>query len=208
MTPPTPRFIYFDMGNVLLHFDEHRATRQIASLTGVDQQRVHQVVYGSGLQDRYETGTVTPQQFRDEFCQATGAQPPLEALEHAASDMFELNVPIVPLVAHLKGAGHALGILSNTCSSHWHHVHRRFTLIRAFFPTTVLSYHVGAMKPAASIYEQAAEMAQVRPQEIFFMDDRPANVEAAKDAGFDAVLFTDVPALAADLRSRGIEFNF
>jgi 2-haloacid dehalogenase len=37
-----------------------------------------------------------------------------------------------------------------------------------------------------------------------FIDDSPANVAAAADAGLDAILFTDTGHLRTDLRGRGL----
>ena len=39
---------------------------------------------------------------------------------------------------------------------------------------------------------------------LFFVDDAPGNVTAARDAGMDAVQFTDAAALRDQLRSRGL----
>jgi hypothetical protein len=36
----TPLFLYFDLGNVILHFDHRVAARQIAVLTGLPETRV------------------------------------------------------------------------------------------------------------------------------------------------------------------------
>jgi lambda repressor-like predicted transcriptional regulator len=38
----SPKFIYFDLGNVLLFFDHQRATRKIAELTGLAPELVWQ----------------------------------------------------------------------------------------------------------------------------------------------------------------------
>lgn len=203
-----PRFIYFDMGNVLLLFDEARAVRQMAELAGASPADVRAIVYESGLQDRYETGLAGWDEIHQAVCRQTGTQPDADRLAHAGSDMFELNVPIVPLVASLSAVGYPLGILSNTCPSHWELVVRRFTILRAYFAPAVLSYEVGAMKPSDAIYRSAVQRVGLDPGEVFFMDDRQENVDAARRCGLDAVHFTSVPALAADLRQRGIDFNF
>jgi FMN phosphatase YigB (HAD superfamily) len=42
----------------------------------------------------------------------------------------------------------------------------------------------------------------VAPEEIFFTDDRLENVEAARQAGFDAVQFVSVAELREQLRVR------
>jgi len=112
-------------------------------------------------------------------------------------------------VAGLRNVGYRLGILSNTHESHWEFVHDgRFGLIRHAFETVVLSYQVGAMKPDPRIYEVAAEQAGFACNEIFFTDDRSENVAGAQAAGMDAVQFTSARTLAADLRNRGLRFNY
>jgi putative hydrolase of the HAD superfamily len=68
----------------------------------------------------------------------------------------------------------------------------------------VLSYEVGAMKPAPEIYREAVAKAGCSPGEIFFTDDIAMNVEAAREHGIDAVQFQSLPQLEDDMRSRGI----
>ena len=41
------------------------------------------------------------------------------------------------------------------------------------------------------------------PQELLFFDDVPANVAAARAAGWQAEVFTDAEQAGADLRARG-----
>ena len=47
--PRPPQFIYFDLGNVLLHFDHAIACRQIGQLAGIPEQRVRDVLFGGDL---------------------------------------------------------------------------------------------------------------------------------------------------------------
>jgi putative hydrolase of the HAD superfamily len=81
-------------------------------------------------------------------------------------------------------------------------------VVRYFFDVTILSFEVGAMKPDPRIYDEAARRAGVRPAEIFFTDDRQENVTAACEAGFDAVQFEETRQLAAELRRRGVRWNY
>lgn len=209
MTTPSPAFLYFDLGNVLLTFDQRRACRQVAELTGLTETRVGSTLYGSGLQDRYERGEVTSGAFFEAFCAATGVRPDFRAFHHAHSAMFELNVRIIPIVAHLWAAGYRLGILSNTCDAHWEYVSDgRFKAVREFFATHALSHELRCSKPELAIYQRAAETAGCAPDRIFFVDDRPENVEGARRAGWDAVQYDGPLPLAQALRARGVTFNY
>ncbi len=198
------QFLYFDLGNVLANFSVERLLRQVADAAGVDAERVREVVFDAGLQTDFETGRVTSQQFYEHFCRETGTRPDYQTLEVAASDIFELNVPIVPVLAGLAQSGRPMGILSNTCETHWEHCFRQFAILPSLFDTYALSYRIGAMKPDAAIFLAAAELADCRPDEIFYLDDLPQHIEGAKAVGFDAVQYVGAPQLRADLRRRGL----
>ena len=201
-------FIYFDLGNVILSFDHSVAFRNAASLAGVTPEKVEDVLVRQGLQNRYETGLVDCTQFHQEFCSLTESESSQESLLTAISDIFEVNRPIIPVLTQLKARGFPLGILSNTCDAHWQFVFQQHGLLRAFFDPLVLSYEEKSMKPDAKIYEAAIKRCGVKPSQIFFTDDRQENIDGAIAAGIDAVLFQSVPDLVAQLRGRGIEFNW
>ena len=63
------------------------------------------------------------------------------------------------------------------------------------------------MKPDREIYDAAIQSAGVAPDEIFFMDDRIENVQAANAAGLDAVHFTDARTLQKAILQRRIPTN-
>lgn len=204
----TPKFIYFDMGNVLLHFDHAIAWRQMGKVAGVPAKLVQDVLT-AGLLDEYELGAITTRQFHEKFCEQTASQPDLDALVLAASDIFSINTRIVPLVGQLRLAGYPLGVLSNTCPCHWEHVSEgRFGIMKRCFQKFALSYQLRVMKPDARIYAEAARLAGVRPDEMFFVDDLAENVQAARHSGVDAIQFVSAPALAEQLFARGLRFNY
>lgn len=57
------------------------------------------------------------------------------------------------------------------------------------FDTLVLSAEVGVMKPELKIYRIALEQLKVKANEAVFVDDLPANVEAARTLGMQGILF-------------------
>jgi len=203
------KFIYFDMGKVLLRFDRDRQYRQMAEVAGVTPEKVHDAIMDSGLNDLYESGRINSDEFFSQFCESTGARCDFERLWRAGSDIFWPNRSIIPLVANLSSAGFRLGIMSNTSPSHWKWICRQgFCIVPAFFEHVVLSYDVGAMKPNDAMFAAAAVQAQVKADEIFFVDDLDENVRGAKEFGMDAVVYSTTLALASDLRQRGLRFSY
>ena len=158
---------------------------------------------------RAECGQVTARELYDEFCQRFDCRPDFHELSRAGADIFWLNTEIVPLIAQLTAANVRLGVLSNTSDLHWEFISQgRYRILQDYFEVKVLSFEVGAMKPATEIYQAATEIAGVEPHEIFFTDDRPENIEGALEAGWDAVQYSSAPELAGELRKRGLQFNY
>jgi glucose-1-phosphatase len=203
-----PKFLFFDLGMVLLRFDVGVMCRQMGAVAGIDPQRVYQVLLEHPLQSDYERGRITTREFYDAFCRDTGTQPDFDALLRAGSDIFDLDASMIPVVVQLYREGCRMGILSNTCESHWEHCLRRFRVLGEMFEVYALSYRIGAAKPEAAIFEAAAKLAGVAPEEIFFTDDLAGHIAGARAAGLDAVQYTSTPQLAADLRARGVQFNY
>jgi glucose-1-phosphatase len=156
----------------------------------------------------HECGSLSSREFYDAFCKLTGTRPDFDRLAAAVAEIFTLNLPMLPLVAQLREAGYAMGILSNTCDLHWTYCHKHYRIVAEAFDHYALSYEIGALKPEAAIYHAAAEMVGYKPEEIFFVDDIAGHVAGAKTFGFDAVQFTGADNLAVELRRRGIRFNY
>jgi FMN phosphatase YigB (HAD superfamily) len=205
----TPKFFYFDLGNVLLHFDHSLSARQIAELAGCPYEVAWEAVFGQyDLEGQYESGQLNGESFHRRFCEITGTSPPLNEFLHAASAIFWPVWGSVPLVAQLSNAGYRLGILSNTCDGHWDYCQRNYPFLTWYFPVVCLSFEAAVMKPAPAIYQYACEKVGLKPSEVFFVDDREDNVAGAKAAGMDAVRFTTPHQLARDLYERGVRMNF
>lgn len=210
-----PKVLYFDLGKVLLSFSHEQMCRQIADVADVPAEIVKEVLFGAegahSVQWRYEVGRLSTDDYYDYFCQRTGTRPDRRRLEHAVCDIFDPIVATWDLVQSLAAAGHRLAILSNINPLHWQFVtDGRFDVLGAIgqpgrpFDWAVLSYEAGSMKPDRGIYRAAVEQAGVPAEQVFFVDDRIENVEGARLAGMDAVLFLDTETLADDLRGRGI----
>ncbi|MBX7167917.1 MAG: HAD family phosphatase [Pirellulales bacterium] len=204
-----PKFLFFDIGNVLLFFDHRIACRQVAALVGSTEQRIWDLLFASGLELRYEQGELSTPEFYEEFCRVTESRPTIEQVAYATSAIFEINTPVHAIVGHLRRAGHRLGLLSNTSEMHWDYfTSGRYGIIPGAFEVHAASFRLQALKPQRAIYERAAALAGVAPEEAFFVDDIATHVEGARAAGFDAVQFTTPRQLTADLAARGIHINW
>lgn len=198
------RFVYFDMGNILLSFDPQVACQNLARLLGRSDASIDHALYQSGLQDKFEHGSISVDRFVDELAKQLAIAPlPCEpaAILDAMSDMFTPIETMQGIIASVRDAGKGVGLLSNTCRAHWNWIERQnYAVMGTPFDETVLSFDVGSMKPEPQIYEAAEAMCEVDPSEILFIDDRPENVAAAKQRGWNAEVCLGGPEAIAILR--------
>lgn len=196
--------IVFDMGNVLVHFCHRRMCRQIGEVCQSTQQEVERHLIDSGLQWNFERGLIAPDELHRRVEELFGRAVDFSALQHAASDIFTLNEPIVPVLDALKRQGFRLVLLSNTSVWHYEFIRERYDVLQRF-DDTVLSYAVGAIKPEPPIFEAALNRLQCAPEHAFYTDDIPKYIAAGREYGLQAEVFTDVPALRQHLLQRGID---
>jgi len=199
------KFIFFDMGKVLLNFDHQRLTRQVAELSGKTEPDIDQLLFHEphDLENRFERGEFDADEFHKRFCQQAACEVPKSDLMEAVADIFWLNVPIVHLLTQLKIANFPMAVLSNTCVAHWEWALQKFTVLDKYFPQRILSYEEASMKPDAKIYQSAITLAKqlvgCETAEIFFTDDKQENIDAAREAGMQSELFVSTAALANQL---------
>ena len=98
------------------------------------------------------------------------------------------------LVAEVQAAGFKSGLLTNDLSAfHGPHWREPITVLKWFDPLVDLS-HTGYLKPNPQAYTTALTAMDEPADQIVFIDDQPANVQGAVDAGMHGVWFdqTDV----------------
>ena len=203
-------FVFLDLGNVIVSFDHQHAIRQACDLSGGDPRIIENLLCDSNLQEAIERGELSWQDFHKEFCDRTNTRIDSNRLAMAVSDIFALNVDMLPLVAQLNRCGCGLGILSNTCSPHWDHLTKenRFGILSQGFDAIILSCEVGSRKPEPTIYEIATKAAGVSADKIFFTDDLEENVIGAQQFGWHAEVFCSSRMLAKTLNHLNLLSSF
>lgn len=193
----------FDLGNVLMFFSHERMTVQLAEELGRTKEETWSLLFGSELQQDFERGRMTTQEFHERIEREVGRNLEREALERAVADIFWPNEPMRPLVQRLKSEGYRLVLLSNTSEPHVRFIRQQFDVLDDF-DELVLSYEVGAAKPEPAIYQAALRAAQAAPNECFYTDDISKYVAAGRAHGIEAHLFEGYDGLVERLRSLGV----
>lgn len=201
-------FVYFDLGNVLVSFDPAIACRNVADRFGVTSEQAEAAVYRSGLEERFERGEVTPDQFSTEIRRQLGRDEtamPTDQLLDAVSDMFTPIDSMRGIVDSVRAKGYRIGLLSNTCHAHWDWIERQPYFVNEIcFDVMILSFQLRTAKPDAEIYRCAEQQAELPGERLLFLDDRPENVAAAQERGWKAVQCLGGHSAASALRELGV----
>lgn len=194
----------FDMGNVLLHFSHPLMCAQIAAVCGTSPEEIRRLLFDLKWENEFERGELTEAQFQARLENHFQRAISLPDLARAASDIFTLNAPMIPILQSLRRQGKRLVLLSNTSISHIEFIRREFDVLD-YFDDCVLSYEVGAMKPQPEIFQAALQKIHCEPDRCFYTDDIADYIAAAGHYGLQADLFTTAESLAVQLARRGVQ---
>ena len=214
MRPTSPiRLVCLDIGGVLVRICSGWA--EACKIAKID---LEPDVYDAALfkriveaSHRLEHGHIDEAAFDREVAELTGFTP---AQVGSAAEAWLVGVydGAVELIDWLNARpGIQVGCLSNTTTRHWRMmttpagpVYAGLDRLRHQF----VSYRIGHMKPAAEIYRYVERATGLRPEEIVFFDDSPANVEGARACGWHGELIdpkADPPGqVRAALRRFGV----
>ncbi len=199
----TIKTCFFDMGNVLVYFSHEKMCDNIAALCGWSHAQTKTFLLDEGRQWKLERGEISEEQFHEDFCKASERKLCIDALRHAAADIFCLNESIVPVLHQLKSAGKRLVLLSNTSVTHLNFIERNFSVLE-LMDDRVTSFEAGALKPEDRIYDVALSKAQCEPNECFYTDDIEPYIRKATTYGIQSRLFTTTEKLISDLKDLSI----
>ena len=204
------RFVYFDLGNVLVRFSVHRMLRQLAELTQKTEADLQELLFDEQRYRGYELGETTTEEFLNMIRESLDAKPSDDAIIHAINDIFWPNDPIISIARKLNTFNVPRGILSNTNELHWNYVDVAFPFVSEYFPNhRIASCAVHALKPFPEIDQIAldearTEVPDLQPGDVLFIDDLEANVVAAKEFGFQTIHYVDFDQFLADYKKTGL----
>lgn len=200
--------VMFDFGNVLGFFDYGLIYARFGARLGLSASAFHELVESKGMSSmlaEFEAGDLTPEEFADRVQSQVGLDVPYEDFVTDWQDIFELNEPIARLAVELKAKGYTLVLGSNTNAIHAAFYRRRFRETLDHFDHFVLSHEVRAMKPSRAFFEACTAVVGVPATSCVFIDDVEENVQGAREAGLQGVVYKDPAGLKRDLLALGVD---
>ena len=183
--------LLFDFGGVLINIDYQRTVEAVRRLSRHGQGAEFTQASQAELFDLFETGHLSPADFRAGLRRHYALQATDEQIDAAWHAML-LDVPAERLayLAALRRAGHQTALLSNTNHLHIAEINRRLAaqyglqngiadcLDRVFY-----SQQVGLRKPGEAFFEHALREINWQPADVLFIEDSPQHLATARRLG-------------------------
>lgn len=201
--------VVFDFGGVLFRWEPHDLLARLLpehapALEAAMALRQHFFQGYDGDWAEFDRGTVEAGDLARRIATRTGLSlAEVRSVIDAVPDALEPMPETVALLERLHQRGHALYFLSNMPAPYATHLEETHGFLKRF-RTGVFSAREQLIKPEPAIYALAAERFGIEPARMLFIDDLPANVEAARAAGWQALHFEGAPGCAAALERLGL----
>jgi HAD superfamily hydrolase (TIGR01509 family) len=171
------------------------ACQQLASLSRPtrDPHDVYERIFKTSLEEDYDCGRLSTAAFVERLRRDLQLDASDEAIARAWCDIFTPNPAIEAVIVREKRRGSRLVLASNTNELHYQWFSRVFERVVKLFDEQVMSFRVGARKPAVPFFEACIRASGRAADQIIYIDDRPDYVAAAGALGMQAVVYD--PAL-------------
>ena len=198
--------IVFDMGGVLIDYNARK------TISTYFPEEYHEIlmkeVFASELWHRLDGGTLR----HDEAVSIVLPRIPEETrplIKEMLTDFYEYMPPFPEMydfIKRIKKAGYKVYLLSNATPRFFDNYLNipALSLMDGFFISCVYKL----LKPQKEIYEAFCNKFSLKPEECFFIDDMPQNIEGAKNYGMKGFVYKapDIKSLENALNAEGIKF--
>ncbi|WP_029075728.1 HAD family hydrolase [Kaistia adipata] len=197
------RHIVFDIGNVLLRWEPEIPYRRLIPDDAARRHFLREICSGDWNKEQ-DRGRSWPDAEAALIARFPEHEPLIRAWRANWHEMIPGSLDETPdILDALVAEGRDVTALTNFASDTFVEAVERFPYLRLFRGITV-SGDIGLIKPEPEIYRLHAETFGLTPAATLFFDDTAVNVEAARQAGWQAELFVDAATMRADLARHGL----
>ena len=180
-----------DLGGVLCRWMPDRRLSALAAISDLPAATIDAQLFGSGWDDACERGQFALAELLDHLRSFLGleAGPDADAILRAAwAWAFEPDPTVLGLVPWARCR---TAVLTNNGPLLEEAMGHELERVGSAFDDLLFSWRLGATKPDPAAFAAATTTLGVEPGEVFFVDDSPANVDAAIAFGWRAHRYTD-----------------
>ncbi|QUC64953.1 HAD family phosphatase [Nitrosopumilus sp. K4] len=197
--------ILFDIGGVLVDWHMSWITSEVSKRFKIKESLINEGF--TNYLHELDSGYIDENTFWRKIADYIGSESLRNNTESLWSTYFSKNAKpnhsIINIAKDLQTNSYTMGIISNI-EKITHKIVNDWNVLEPF-EHYFMSYQIGFSKPNPKIYEHVLERLPFKPNEVFFIDDKQSNVDAARKFGLKSVLFEDDVLLKKSLDEYGIK---
>ncbi len=195
----TIRALLFDLGGVLLRTEDREPRAAWERRLGLQPGALERAVFDNPVSVQSSLGRAETEAVWAEAARRLGLSP--QDADRLREDFFAGDRMDQSLMTFIRSQRplRKIGLITNIWKDGRRWLEDRWHALDAF-DVIIASAEVGLMKPDPGIYRLALERLGVHASEAVFVDDMPANVDAARAVGMLALRFLDTAQTLSDLQ--------
>ncbi|MBP8745853.1 MAG: HAD family phosphatase [Syntrophorhabdus sp.] len=203
------KLFVFDLGNVILPFEHRQIAVKLHEKSTKKEaftpEQLFDVMFDlqNGLINPYEEGLMSSAEFLSNLKRQFRLDIDMNAFSTIWNPIFRDDPEVNKVIFYLKEKRYPLFLLSNTNELHFSYIMENYPIVH-WFDEWLLSFEVGAKKPKQRIYDAIFEKIDVKPSEVFYVDDISKYVETAQQLGLHGVVFRSAAQLWDFIQKNGI----
>jgi epoxide hydrolase-like predicted phosphatase len=192
--------VIFDFGGVMVRTIDPSGREKWEKILGLSRGELAQQVFDSEVSTQAQLGLVPQDAVWQHVAELHHLNP--QDLQQLQEDFWSgdrLDMELVEFLRSLRPS-FKTAILSNA----WDGARRRFReeyRVEDAVDLIVISAEEMMAKPDPQIFALIARRMGILPEEAIFLDDFPVNIQAARKAGFNAVLFQSTPQAMQEIQT-------
>jgi putative hydrolase of the HAD superfamily len=200
-----PRYVIFDMDDVLCRYDLGRRLRALSAISGKSPRDIRAAIWDSGFEDDSDAGLYPESEiYLKEFANRLGHPLSRHQWIEARRNSMTPDANVMELAARCARSA-KIALFTNNGPLLKESLSEIFPeASRLFGSACYCSYEFGTKKPDPDVYRKLLDRLDARPDESWFIDDKKSNVEGARVAGMEAHLFVSYDALAKRAAELGL----
>ena len=200
-----PKFVIFDMDDVLCHYDLGRRLRALAVLADVSARDVRAAVWDSGFEELADAGGYADAEiYLKEFGQRLGY--PISRAQWIEARRIAMipKLDVLNLAKKIGGQSR-IAIYTNNGPIVKDNLEALFPEAAEIFKDRFCSFQFGTKKPDPEAFTRLVELVGQAPEDCWFIDDKKSNVQGARLAGLRGHHFVNYEALVEEAKQIGFE---
>ncbi|MFT3984297.1 MAG: HAD family phosphatase [Lachnospiraceae bacterium] len=196
--------IVFDIGNVLADFCWEKHFRNICD----SEEQFSRLARATVLDDawnQFDKGALSEEELLAIFIDnAPDLEELIRHMFENVGDTIETFDYTQDWIRELKDKGYRVLILSNFSEKAYRECGEKLNFVEET-DGAVISYREKLIKPDREIYELLLDRYELIPEECVFLDDKQENIDGAKRAGMQGIVFVTREEAIQELNALGVK---